>query len=163
MEYVNGGDLFDYIVDSKKLTEDLSRRLFRQLVSAIMYCHENMIVHRGNLICKYAHLLDLKPENLLMDANQNLKIIDFGFVRTYMRDPNENLKTYCGSLYYCAPEMIDGTPYYGPAVDIWSMGIILYVFLNGYLPFRETNAANLYESIRTATFEDGEYASAGKV
>jgi serine/threonine protein kinase len=105
--------------------------------------------------------VDLKPENLLLDESQNLKIIDFGFVRTYTKDPQENLKTYCGSLYYCAPEMIDGTPYFGPAVDIWSLGIILYVFVNGYLPFRETNTSSLYEAIRKANFEDGDYATVG--
>ncbi len=103
----------------------------------------------------------MKPENLLVDENENLKIIDFGFVRTYTKDPNQNLKTYCGSLYYCAPEMIDGTPYRGPSVDIWSVGIILYVFTNGYLPFRDTNASALYENIRSAKFEEGDYSSDG--
>ena len=106
-------------------------------------------------------VLDLKPENLLLDENLNLRIIDFGFVRTYVKDPHESLKTYCGSLYYCAPEMIDGTPYFGPAVDIWSLGIILFVFVNGYLPFRETNSSALYDSIRKGNFENGEYASPG--
>ena len=83
MEYVHGGDLFDLIIESKRLDEKLARKIFRQLFSAIMYCHHNMMVHR-----------DLKPENLLLDENQNLKIIDFGFVRTYSKDPNLTLKTY---------------------------------------------------------------------
>lgn len=105
---------------------------------------------------------DLKPENLLLTENKTLKIIDFGFVRTYIKDPHQSLKTFCGSLYYCAPEMLDGTPYFGPAVDIWSLGITLFVFANGYLPFRETNAAALYQSIKSADFEDGEHSSEGK-
>ena len=96
-----------------------------------------------------------------MDENDNLKIIDFGFVRTYTKEADANLQTYCGSLYYCAPEMIEGTPYLGPPVDLWSLGIILYVFTNGYLPFRDTTTAGLYESIRTGKFDDGEHSSQG--
>ena len=101
----------------------------------------------------------MKPENLLLDANNNLKIIDFGFVRSFESETSEKLKTYCGSLYYCSPEMIDGVPYIGPSVDMWSMGIILYVFVNGYLPFRKANIVELYDNIRTATFQDGDHSS----
>ena len=103
----------------------------------------------------------MKPENLLLDENLNIKIIDFGFVRTYTNDPNMMLKTFCGSLYYCAPEMIDGTPYFGPSSDIWSLGVILYVITNGYLPFRHTHLPDLYESLRTADYEAGEFSSNG--
>jgi len=148
MEYVSGGDLFDLIMESKRLDEQLARKIFRQLFSAIMYCHHNMMVHR-----------DLKPENLLLDENQNLKIIDFGFVRTFSNDPNLTLKTYCGSLYYCAPEMLDGTPYPGPSSDIWSLGVILYVLTNGYLPFRDTQLPKLYGSLKAAKYDKGEYSS----
>jgi serine/threonine protein kinase len=151
MEYISGIDLFDRIIESKRLDEDTARKLYRQLFSAIMYCHDNMIVHR-----------DLKPENLLLDENNNLKIIDFGFVRTYSKDPFSTLKTFCGSMYYCAPEMINGTPYPGPASDIWSLGVILYVITNGYLPFRENNLEDLYESLKVAKYDKGEYSSQGK-
>jgi serine/threonine protein kinase len=150
LEYIPGGDLFDRIIESRRLDEDVARKIFRQLFSAVMYCHDNMMVHR-----------DLKLENLLLDENDNIKIIDFGFVRTYSKDPYMTLKTYCGSLYYCAPEMIDGTPYPGPSSDIWSLGVILYVITNGYLPFKEKNIADLHKSLKTADYETGEYSSEG--
>jgi serine/threonine protein kinase len=150
LEYISGGDLFDRIIECRKLDEDIARKLFRQLFSAVMYCHNNMMIHR-----------DLKLENILLDENDNLKIIDFGFVRTYSKDPNMMLKTYCGSLYYCAPEMIDGTPYPGPSSDIWSLGVILYVITNGYLPFKENNLEDLHKRLKTANYDKGEYSSEG--
>lgn len=150
MEYIPGGDLFDLVIESGKLDENTARKVFRQLFSAVLYCHDNMMVHR-----------DLKPENMLLDENNNLKIIDFGFVKTYSKESHMTLKTYCGSYYYCAPEMFAGTPYPGPASDIWSLGVILYVITNGYLPFRSSNVSDLYESVRCAKYDKGEFSSPG--
>ena len=86
---------------------------------------------------------------------------DFGFVKGCKTDNtlNEKLQTFCGSLYYCPPEMIDGIPYVGPSVDLWSLGVILYVLTNGYMPFKNPNVADLYRLIRSAEFQDGEYSS----
>lgn len=87
----------------------------------------------------------MKPENLLLDANKNIKIIDFGFGNTFHRD--RLLDTYCGSPFYAAPEMIQGIRYVGPEVDIWSMGVILFALLSGRLPFDAATMNELYEKI----------------
>ncbi|KNC78184.1 CAMK/CAMKL protein kinase [Sphaeroforma arctica JP610] len=108
MEYAEGGELFDYIVAHRQVKEKESRKFLRQIISAIDYCHGNQIVHR-----------DLKPENLLLDANNNIKIIDFGFSNTYSDDGL--LDTFCGSPFYAAPEMVGGRKYCGPEVDMWSI------------------------------------------
>ncbi|KAJ3195138.1 NUAK SNF1-like kinase 1, partial [Entophlyctis luteolus] len=105
MELASGGELFDYIAQQCHQDEDMARLYFRQVVSAISYCHQNSIIHR-----------DLKPENLLLDKDGNIKIIDFGFGNTFHRD--RTLDTFCGSPYYAAPEMVKGIPYTGPEVDI---------------------------------------------
>ena len=83
MEYIPGGDLFDLVIESGRLDEKTARKIFRQLFSAVLYCHDNMMVHR-----------DLKPENMLLDENNNLKIIDFGFVKTYSKETQMTLKTF---------------------------------------------------------------------
>eukprot|EP00456_Euglypha_rotunda_P051824 TRINITY_DN41824_c0_g1_i7.p1 TRINITY_DN41824_c0_g1~~TRINITY_DN41824_c0_g1_i7.p1 ORF type:complete len:219 (+),score=33.66 TRINITY_DN41824_c0_g1_i7:144-800(+) len=118
MEYVPGGELFDYIVAQGRLEEQEARILFQQIVSGVDYCHQHMVVHR-----------DLKPENLLLDAENNIKIADFGLSNT-MRD-GLFLKTSCGSPNYAAPEVISGNLYAGPEVDVWSCGVILYAILCG--------------------------------
>ncbi|KAJ3394026.1 serine/threonine-protein kinase KIN2 [Entophlyctis sp. JEL0112] len=140
MEYVEGGELFDFIVANPKLNEKIARKIFRQIVSAIDYCHQSSVIHR-----------DLKPENLLLDNDKNIKIIDFGFVNLY--DPADVLKTFCGSPFYASPEMILGKKYIGPEVDIWSMGVILFALLAGKLPFKDSNVKDLYRKITSATFE----------
>ncbi|TPX71481.1 hypothetical protein SpCBS45565_g01165 [Spizellomyces sp. 'palustris'] len=140
MEYVEGGELFDYIVAHKRLKEKIARRLFRQIVSALEYCHQSSIIHR-----------DLKPENLLLDNERNIKIIDFGFVKLY--DRNDQLNTFCGSPFYASPEMIMGKQYMGPEVDVWSMGVILFALLNGHLPFRDPNTTELYKKIAAGQYE----------
>jgi 5'-AMP-activated protein kinase catalytic alpha subunit len=134
MESATEGELFDYIVKNGYISEKESRFFFRQILSAVDYCHQNSIIHR-----------DLKPENLLLDAYHNIKIIDFGFGNTFHKD--RLLDTYCGSPYYAAPEMIKGIRYVGPEVDIWSMGVILYALLSGKLPFDAVNMTELYEKI----------------
>ncbi|KAG0302676.1 Protein kinase [Dissophora globulifera] len=117
IEYA-GGELFNYIVDNTRLSEEEARRFFQQIVCAIEYCHRHKIVHR-----------DLKPENLLLDPSMNVKIADFG-LSNIMTD-GDFLKTSCGSPNYAAPEVISGKLYAGPEVDVWSCGVILYVMLCG--------------------------------
>ena len=139
MEHATGGELFDYIVAHKRIREPEARRLFRQIISAVDYCHQNCVIHR-----------DLKPENLLLDEKRNIKIIDFGFANTF--DPDGMLATFCGSPYYASPEMITGQKYIGPEVDIWSLGIILYVMLCGFLPFEDKHVKDLYRKILSGSY-----------
>jgi len=121
VEYVVGGELFDYIVANGVVKEKEARQFFRQIVSAVEYCHANLIVHR-----------DLKPENLLLDADGNIKISDFGL--SNMIEPGKLLDSFCGSPLYAAPEILLAERYVGPPVDVWSMGVILYALLCGHLP-----------------------------
>lgn len=125
LEYASGGELFDYILHHKYLKENVAKKLFAQLVSGVDYMHLKGLIHR-----------DLKLENLLLDKHKNVVISDFGFVNSYNRDKNDLMKTSCGSPCYAAPELVlTQTPYEGRKVDIWSLGVILYAMLSGYLPF----------------------------
>jgi len=139
MEYISGGELFDYILNHGKLSERDSRRFFQQIISGVDYCHRHMIVHR-----------DLKPENLLLDNYGNVKIADFGL--SNMMHDGEFLKTSCGSPNYAAPEVISGKLYAGPEVDIWSCGIILYALLCGSLPFDDEHIPTLFKKIKSGYF-----------
>ncbi|XP_062844895.1 serine/threonine-protein kinase SIK2a isoform X2 [Trichomycterus rosablanca] len=121
-EYAKNGEIFDYLAGRGRLSEAEARRKFWQILSAVEYCHERGIVHR-----------DLKAENLLLDANMNIKIADFGFGNFFQ--PGEPLTTWCGSPPYAAPEVFEGQKYEGPQLDIWSMGVVLYVLVCGALPF----------------------------
>jgi serine/threonine protein kinase len=122
LEYVARGELFDYIVANGRIREPESRKFWRQLVSAVEYCHAFLVVHR-----------DLKPSNLLLDDTGSIKITDFGLSNTMT--PGKLFTTWCGSLYYSAPEIVEEKKYVGPAVDVWSCGVILYALLNGRLPW----------------------------
>ena len=125
LEYASGGELFDYILTNKCLKENEAKKLFAQLVSGVDYMHAKGLVHR-----------DLKLENLLLDKHKNVIISDFGFVNSYSRDRGDMMKTSCGSPCYAAPELVlSQAPYEGKKVDIWSLGVILYAMLAGYLPF----------------------------
>jgi 5'-AMP-activated protein kinase catalytic alpha subunit len=139
MEYVSGGELFDYIVSRGRLTEDEARRIFQQILSGIEYCHYHGVVHR-----------DLKPENLLLDQDHNIKIADFG-LSNLIRD-GEFLHTSCGSPNYASPEVICGSMYAGPEVDVWSCGVILYALLCGSLPFDDENIPNLFKKIKNGIY-----------
>ncbi|KAG1957379.1 serine/threonine-protein kinase SIK2a isoform X1 [Pimephales promelas] len=121
-EYARNGEIFDYLASRGRLSEIDARRKFWQILSAVEYCHERNIVHR-----------DLKAENLLLDAHMNMKIADFGFGNFFR--PGEPLTTWCGSPPYAAPEVFEGQQYEGPQLDIWSMGVVLYVLVCGALPF----------------------------
>ena len=135
IEYSSGGELFDYIVERKRLSEKEARRFFQQILSGVEYLHKHMIAHR-----------DLKPENLLLDEHSNVKIADFG-LSNCMRD-GWFLKTSCGSPNYAAPEVISGKLYAGPEVDIWSCGVILYALLCGTLPFDDESIPYLFKKIK---------------
>jgi len=139
MEFVPGGELFDFIVSNGRLSEPRARSMFQQLVSGVEYCHQHMVVHR-----------DLKPENLLLDAEQQLRIADFG-LSNVMKD-GDFFKTSCGSPNYAAPEVISGRLYAGPEVDVWSCGVILYALLCGSLPFDDENIPNLFKKIKGGIF-----------
>eukprot|EP01050_Picozoa_sp_SAG11_P004777 SAG11_NODE_314_length_10874_cov_12.170302_5_plen_526_part_00 len=148
MEYVSEGELFDYIVEKGRLSEDDGRKFFQQIVSGIDYCHRHMVVHR-----------DLKPENLLLDSDLNVKIADFG-LSNMMRD-GAFLKTSCGSPNYAAPEVISGKLYAGPEVDVWSCGVILYALLCGSLPFDDENIPNLFKKIKGGIYSLPNHLSEG--
>jgi 5'-AMP-activated protein kinase catalytic alpha subunit len=139
IEYVSGGELFDYIVSKGRLSADEARNFFHQIISGVEYCHFQKIVHR-----------DLKPENLLLDANLNIKIADFG-LSNLMRD-GDFLRTSCGSPNYAAPEVISGHLYAGPEVDVWSCGVILYALLCGSLPFDDESIPNLFKKIKSGMY-----------
>ncbi|KAI9594827.1 kinase-like domain-containing protein [Syncephalis fuscata] len=148
MNQARGGELFEHISKSRRLSESSSRRYFRQIVSALHYCHEHSIIHR-----------DLKPENILLDETRKRAfIIDFGFSNTYRADGVIN--TFCGSPSYASPEMLRGVPYIGPEVDIWSLGVILYVMLTGNLPFSAKEGKQLCAQVSLGQFRIPDYVSA---
>lgn len=128
LELGDGGDMFDYIMKHEEgLTEELAKKYFAQIVHAISYCHRLHVVHR-----------DLKPENVVFFEKQGLvKLTDFGFSNKFQ--PGKKLTTSCGSLAYSAPEILLGDEYDAPAVDIWSLGVILFMLVCGQPPFQEAN------------------------
>ena len=137
MEYCEGGELFNYIVNKQKLSEEEAAFFYYQLINGLEYIHSLGIVHR-----------DLKPENLLITSEHILKIIDFGLSNYFTNDENQKLLiTPCGSPCYASPEMVAGKKYNGFKIDIWATGIILYAMLCGYLPFEDRNNDDLFKKI----------------
>lgn len=139
LELMDGGELFDRIVENECYSEKLAANTFRPIVDAIKYCHELGIVHR-----------DLKPENLLYvseDANSIIKITDFGLAKV-LQSNTQMMSTVCGTPSYLAPEILKGEKY-NTQCDIWSLGVILYTLLCGYPPFSEDDNAKLMEAIKS--------------
>ncbi|KAH7098511.1 hypothetical protein BKA62DRAFT_832486 [Auriculariales sp. MPI-PUGE-AT-0066] len=143
-ELCAGGELFDYLVEKGRLSEDEARRIFGQLCLAVGYVHEQGVVHR-----------DLKLENVLLDERCRVKLGDFGFTREFER--GNLLDTYCGTTGYAAPEMLQGRRYTGQEVDVWSLGIIFYALLTGSLPFDDDDEDVMRDKIIKGEYEDVEW------
>uniref|UniRef100_A0A3B3YPH7 Maternal embryonic leucine zipper kinase n=1 Tax=Poecilia mexicana TaxID=48701 RepID=A0A3B3YPH7_9TELE len=152
LEYCPGGELFDYIIAKDRLSEQETRVFFRQIVSAMAYVHSQGYAHR-----------DLKPENLLIDADRNLKLIDFGLCAKPKGGLGYELMTCCGSPAYAAPELIQGKAYIGSEADVWSMGVLLFALLCGYLPFDDDNCMILYRKIMRGKYDNPQWLSPGSV
>ncbi|KAH0544092.1 hypothetical protein FGG08_001710 [Glutinoglossum americanum] len=146
-EYVNGGQMLDYIISHGRLKEKQARKFGRQIASALDYCHRNSIVHR-----------DLKIENILISKTGDIKIIDFGLSNLF--SPRNHLKTFCGSLYFAAPELLQARQYTGPEVDAWSFGIVLYVLVCGKVPFDDQSMPQLHAKIKKGLVDYPQWLSA---
>jgi 5'-AMP-activated protein kinase catalytic alpha subunit len=135
MEYVCHGNLYDYIRENGKLKEIIAHRIFTQLLSVLQYLHElKNIAHR-----------DLKPQNIMLDENYDIRLVDFGVSYCY-QETSDKMKTKCGTPSYMAPEIILGRSY-SEKCDLWSAGIILYFMISGYFPFSNENMQNLLTQI----------------
>ena len=148
-EYVNGGQMLDYIISHGRLRERAARKFARQIGSALEYCHKNNVVHR-----------DLKIENILISQTGNIKIIDFGLSNLF--DPENHLSTFCGSLYFAAPELLNAKVYTGPEVDVWSFGVVLYVLVCGKVPFDDQSMPALHAKIKRGLFDSPMWLSQGE-
>lgn len=141
--------MLDYIISHGKLKEKQARKFSRQIASALDYCHRNSIVHR-----------DLKIENILISKTGDIKIIDFGLSNLF--SPRNHLKTFCGSLYFAAPELLQARAYTGPEVDVWSFGIVLYVLVCGKVPFDDQSMPALHAKIKKGLVDYPNWLSSGK-
>lgn len=141
LEYVDSGELFDYLVSKGKLGEREAVHYFKQIVQGVSYCHSFNICHR-----------DLKPENLLLDKkNRTIKIADFGMAA--LEVSNKLLETSCGSPHYASPEIVMGRPYHGGPSDVWSCGIILFALLTGHLPFNDDSIKKLLLKVQSGRYQ----------
>ncbi|ORY04416.1 hypothetical protein K493DRAFT_205793 [Basidiobolus meristosporus CBS 931.73] len=147
-EYVDGCQLGQKI-GKQGISEEKAKQYFQQIVAALSYCHSYSITHR-----------DIKIENILVDKEDNIKLIDFGLANFYNR--NAVLKTACGSLPYTAPEILRGESYVGPEVDIWSLGVVLFVMVAGYLPFGDPSKPKNLERVMTGKVKYPSNISFGK-
>lgn len=142
MEYVAGDNLYGYLKQHKhsRLDEKEAKRIFKQLLTALAYCHRKSIAHR-----------DIKLENILLDDSNNVKLIDFGFSTCIPND--KKIKMFCGTPSYMAPEIVNKEEYAGPPADIWASGVLLFALMNGRFPFRGDTDRDLYRRINRGTFE----------
>lgn len=150
MEYVKGRSLHDYLKKQRAeegktefdqtLEENEVKRILRQLLEVLQYLHAEGITHR-----------DIKLENILLDHNNNIKLIDFGFSTCY--NPQKKLKMFCGTPSYMAPEIVARSEYYGPPADIWAAGVLMFCLLNGYFPFKGQTDAELYRRIQRGSYK----------
>ncbi|XP_019097818.1 PREDICTED: pentatricopeptide repeat-containing protein At5g21222-like [Camelina sativa] len=151
LEFISGGELFEKIKNDGRMNEDDARRYFQQLINAVDYCHSRGVYHRY-----------LKPENLLLDAQGNLKVSDFGFSALSQQVEDNGLHhTACGIPNYAAPEVLIDQDYDGAKADLWSCGVILFVLLAGYLPFEDSTLTTLHKKISSAEFSFPTWPSSG--
>ncbi|CAL5071168.1 unnamed protein product [Urochloa decumbens] len=141
LDLAAGGELFSLVDASGRMPEDLARHYFRQLVSAVRYCHARGVFHR-----------DIKPENLLLDESGALKVADFGLGAVSSSDAGVLRHTMCGTPAYVAPEILSRKGYDPAKVDIWSCGVVLFVLAAGYLPFNDASLVNMYRKIYAGKF-----------
>jgi MAP/microtubule affinity-regulating kinase len=136
MEYIGGGSLHGYLKASKnkRLDEDDAKKVFRQIVEGLKFCHQRCITHR-----------DIKLENVLLDEKGVVKLIDFGFSTCIPND--RKIKIFCGTPSYMAPEIVRKTEYCGPPADIWALGVLLFTCLTGQFPYRGATDEELYDKI----------------
>lgn len=139
MEFVDGLELFEYLVRRGALPPQEALAFFQQIICGLEYCHKRLICHR-----------DLKPENLLLDRQLNIKIADFGM--TSLNRPGSLLETSCGSPHYCDPMVVSGEMYDGLKADIWSCGVILYAMVTGRLPFDDDNIQRLLQKVQVGQY-----------
>lgn len=139
MEYISGCQLFDKITqqENQNFTERVAAEYMRSLFQAINHCHAQNIIHR-----------DIKPENIMITESNTVRLIDFGLSKATRT--NKNLTTVAGTPYYMAPEVLEGS--YGPKADLWSLGVLLYTLVSGYLPFQGNKSADVFRKIKEADF-----------
>merc|ERR1712018_421283 len=146
MEYASNGDLFSRL-DCGRMDETEAKEKFYQIISAIRYCHEEQhVIHR-----------DLKPDNVLFDSQNNIKIADFGLSEEFV--PGEKLNTFCGTPEYMAPEVFKGQKFDGPKVDVWSLGVMLYEMLTATIPFPGSTWPQIIERVLRGKYYEPDYIS----
>uniref|UniRef100_A0A0N5BC54 non-specific serine/threonine protein kinase n=1 Tax=Strongyloides papillosus TaxID=174720 RepID=A0A0N5BC54_STREA len=144
MEYAGGGELYNYVHTKGKLPEDVAKPIFAQLISAVAHMHSKNVIHR-----------DIKAENVIFSQPGWVKLADFGF--SCKIQENVLLKTFCGSPPYAAPELFKDQEYYGPGVDIWALGVLLYFMLVGVTPFRGDTVSDLKQTILKGQYNMPDY------
>lgn len=146
VDYCEGGELFDYIIDHGKLNEPIAALIFKQIVGAISYCHSFGVAHR-----------DLKPENILFSKFPTIKVTDFGLCGYISQE--KLMQTFCGSPCYCAPECLSRVQYDGRLADIWSLGVILYSMITGEHPWNVFNTSIMLKQIMAGEYRLPDYLS----
>jgi calcium-dependent protein kinase len=138
MEFINGFQLFEMITaqENQTFTEEIAAGYMKSLFQAINHCHAIDVIHR-----------DIKPENIMITKGGQVRLIDFGLSKASKK---KNLSTVAGTPYYMAPEVLEGS--YGAKADIWSLGVLLYTLVSGYLPFQGNNSHEVFRKIKEAEF-----------